>query len=135
MAEAIELEIATPERELVREQADEVQLPGKAGYMGILPGHAPLVSELGTGFLSYSAGGGKPRYLAVHGGFVEVLPEQVRVLADLAECAEEIDIERARRAFQRAQEELANPSLGIDPAVALAAMQRAEARLAAAEGK
>jgi len=135
MAEGIELEIATPERELVREQVDEVQLPGKAGYMGILPGHAPLVSELGTGFLSYSAGGGKPRYLAVHGGFVEVLPEQVRVLADLAERAEEIDIERARRAFQRAQEELANPSLGVDPAVALAAMQRAEARITAAEGK
>jgi len=73
--------------------------------------------------------------MAVYGGFVEVLPGRVRVLADLAERAEGIDMERARRAFQRAQEELANPSLSIDPAVALAAMQRAEARLAAAEGK
>lgn len=135
MAENIDLEIATPERELVREHVDDVQLPGKDGYMGILPGHAPLLSELGTGFLSYSAGGGRRRFLAIHGGFVEVLPDQVRVLADLAERAEEIDVERARKAFQRSQEQLVNPALGVDPAVALDAMHRAEARLAAAEHK
>jgi F-type H+-transporting ATPase subunit epsilon len=119
---------------LVREQVTEVQIPGKEGYMGILPGHAPLLSLLGIGSLSYVVGGQK-RYLAIHGGFLEVLEDHVRVLADLAERAEEIDIERARNALQRSQEESMNPSLGVDPAAALAAMLRAQARLAAAEQK
>ena len=130
----IELEVATPERLLVREQVTEVQVPGTNGYMGILPEHAPLLSQLGTGYLSYTAGG-KRRYLSIHSGFVEVLPDHVRVLADLAERAEEIDIERARKALQRALNELENPSVGTDPAAALAAMQRAQARIAAAEQK
>jgi F-type H+-transporting ATPase subunit epsilon len=134
MSDVLELEIATPERQLVREQVTEVQIPGKEGYMGILPGHAPLLSLLGIGSLSYVVGGQK-RYLAIHGGFLEVLEDHVRVLADLAERAEEIDIERARNALQRSQEESMNPSLGVDPAAALAAMLRAQARLAAAEQK
>jgi F-type H+-transporting ATPase subunit epsilon len=134
MADSLELEIATPERQLVREQVTEVQIPGKEGYMGILPGHAPLLSLLGIGSLSYVVGGQK-RYLSVHGGFLEVLDDHVRVLADLAERAEEIDIERARKALQRSQEESMNPSLGVEPAAALAAMLRAQARLAAAEQK
>ena len=132
LPDSIELEIATPERMLVREQVTEVQVPGKDGYMGILPGHAPLLSQLGIGYLSYMAGG-KKRYLSVHGGFVEVLPDHVRVLADLAERAEEIDVERARRAMQRAQEQVMNPALGVDPGAALEAMARAEARLTAKE--
>jgi F-type H+-transporting ATPase subunit epsilon len=134
MADILELEVATPERQLVREEVTEVQLPGKDGYLGILPGHAPLLSQLGIGYLSYLAGG-RRKYLSVHCGFVEVLPDHVRVLADLAERAEEVDVERAKRAAQRAQEELVNPNLGIDPAVALAALKRAEARLEAAEQK
>jgi F-type H+-transporting ATPase subunit epsilon len=134
MADALELEIATPERQLVREEVTEVQLPGKDGYLGILPGHAPLLSQLGIGYLSYVAGG-RRKYISVHCGFVEVLPDHVRVLADLAERAEEIDVDRAKRAAQRAQEELVNPNLGIDPAVALSALLRAEARLGAAEKK
>jgi F-type H+-transporting ATPase subunit epsilon len=73
--------------------------------------------------------------MAIHGGFVEVLPDQVRVLADIAERAEEIDVERARRAFERAQQQLVNPALGVDPALALAAMQRAQARLETAAQK
>ena len=134
MADSFELEVATPARQLVREEVTEAQIPGKDGYLGILPGHAPLLSILGTGFLSYVAGG-KRRYLSIHGGFLEVLQDHVRVLAELAERAEEIDVERARRAFQRAQEQLINPNLGIDPAVALAALNRAEARIEAAEQK
>jgi len=134
MADVIELEVATPERQLVREEVTEVQIPGLDGYLGILPGHAPLLSRLGIGYLSYLASGHR-KYLSIHGGFVEVLQDHVRVLADLAERAEEIDVERAKRAAQRAESELINPNLGVDPAVALAAMQRAEARLAAAEHK
>jgi F-type H+-transporting ATPase subunit epsilon len=134
MAASIELEIATPEHLLVKEQVDEVQIPGKDGYMGILPGHAALLSQLGTGFMYYSIGGRK-RFLSIHGGFVEVLPEHVRVLANMAERAEEIDVEKARGDLQQAQEQVMNPSLGVDPAVALEAMASAQARIEAAANK
>jgi F-type H+-transporting ATPase subunit epsilon len=134
MADIIELEIATPERQLVNEQVTDVQLPGKSGYMGILPGHAALLGQLGTGFLSYTAGGRK-RYLSVQGGFVEVLADHVRVLANAAERAEEIDVERARQDLRNAQEQVVNPSLGVDPAVALDAMAWAQARVDAAAQK
>ena len=134
MPDTLELEIATPERLLVREQTSEVQLPGKNGYLGILPGHAPLLSELGTGFLTYMVGGRK-RVLSLQGGFVEVLPGNVRVLANAAVPAEEIDIERARDDLKKAQENVLNPALGVDPAVALDAMAWAQARLDAAHQK
>ncbi len=134
MADEIELQIATPERMLVQEHVAEVQVPAANGYLGVLPGHAPLVAELGTGFLWYQVGG-RRRYLAVHGGFVEVLPKKVRVLADAAERAEEIDVQRARKALQRAQELLVKSALGVDPAFALDAMRRAETRLEAAAHK
>ena len=132
MADSLELEVATPERLLVKEQVEDVQVPGKDGYMGILPGHAALLSMLGIGSLSYTVSGHK-RYLSVHSGFVEVLDNHVRVLAELAEKAEEIDIERARRALKRAEEETLNPALGTDPGAALQAMARAQARISAAE--
>jgi F-type H+-transporting ATPase subunit epsilon len=128
MPDSLELEVVTPERPLVREEVTEVQIPGKNGYMGILPGHAALLGQLGTGSLSYVAGGQR-RYLAVAGGFLEVLPGHVRVLADVAERAEEINVDRARAALQRAQDQLA----GDDPDAALAALGRAQARIAAAE--
>jgi F-type H+-transporting ATPase subunit epsilon len=134
MADTLELEVATPERELVREQVSDVQVPGKGGYMGILPGHAPLLGLLGIGTLTYAVGG-KKRHLSVANGFVEVLDDHVRVLADVAERAEEIDLERARRARQKAQETGMNPALGVDPAAALEAMARAEARLETAAQK
>jgi F-type H+-transporting ATPase subunit epsilon len=134
MAELLALEVATPERQLVREDVSEVQIPGKKGYMGILPGHAPLLSELGTGFLSYSAGSGK-RYLSVQGGFVEVLPDHVRILANTAVKAEEIDVERARAELKSAQEQLVNPAVGVDPAIALDTLAWAQARVDAAERK
>jgi F-type H+-transporting ATPase subunit epsilon len=136
MADTLSLEVATPERELVREPVSEVQVPGKSGYMGILPGHAPLMGILGIGMLTYvSVSDGKKRYLSIHQGFLEVLEDHVRVLADVAERAEEIDAQRARAALQRAQEEGLNPALGVDPGAALLAMERAQARLEAAEQK
>ena len=134
MADTLELEVATPERELVCEQVSELQVPGKEGYMGILPGHAPLMGLLGIGTLTYVSDG-KKRYISVHEGFVEVLDDHVRVLADVAERAEEIDIRRARLALERAQEEGLNPALGVDPGAALLAMARAQARIVTAELK
>jgi len=131
MAETFELELVSPERQLLKEQVEEAQIPGKEGYLGVLPGHAPLLTELGTGFMYYVVGG-RRRYLSVNGGFAEVLPDRVRLLVDTAERAEEIDVERARRALQRAQEQMMNASLGVDPAMALSAIARAQARLDAA---
>ena len=132
MPDVLDLEVATPERQLVHEPAAEVQIPAKNGYIGVLPGHAPLLSELGTGFLRYSAGG-KRRYLSVQGGFVEVLPNHVRVLANSAERAEEIDVERARGDLKRAQDQVVNPAVGVDPAVSLDELAWAQARVDAAE--
>ena len=134
MPDVFDLEVATPERQLVHEPVTEVQIPAKGGYIGILPGHAPLLSELGTGFLCYSCGGRK-RYLSIQGGFVEVLPEHVRVLANAAERAEEIDITRARDELRAAQTQLVNPAVGVDPAVALDELAWAQARVDAAEQK
>jgi len=134
MADMLSLEVVTPERLLVREEVTAVQVPAANGYLGILPGHAPLLAELGTGFLNYEAGG-KRWYLAVHGGYLEILADRVRVLATAAERAEEIDVERAKAAMKRAQEQEFNASLGVDPAFALCAMARAQARLDAAAQK
>jgi F-type H+-transporting ATPase subunit epsilon len=134
MPDVLVLEVATPERLLVREEVTEVQLPGLNGYMGILPGHAALLSQLGTGTLSYTAAGRK-RYLALQGGLVEVLPETVRVLATVCERSEEIDGNRARRELQTAQDQVINAALGVDPAVALDAVAWAQARIDAQESK
>jgi F-type H+-transporting ATPase subunit epsilon len=133
MADSLELEIATPDRQLVREQVSDVQIPGKDGYLGILPGHAALLGQLGAGALSYAAGSGPRRYLAIDGGFLEVLEDHVRVLADLAERAEDINVDRAKTELQRAQEQLASTAADADPVVALAAVNRAQARIDAAE--
>ena len=134
MAESIELEVATPERAVVSEQVTNVQVPGANGYLGILPGHAPLLGLLGSGVLSYTAAGERHR-LAVQGGLLEVLPGQVRVLANLAERAEEIDLAQARADLERAQQELQAASTGGDTTAALEAVALARARVAAAEGK
>jgi F-type H+-transporting ATPase subunit epsilon len=131
MAEVFQLEVATPERLIVEERVTEAQVPARGGYLGVLAGHAPLVAELQSGVLSYVAEG-RFRYLAIHGGFVEVLPDHVRVLADIGERAEEIDVLRAQAALERAQRELEEAHVNVDPAAALAEMQRAQARLEAA---
>jgi F-type H+-transporting ATPase subunit epsilon len=128
----LDLEVVTPEREVVHEQVEEVQVPGRDGYLGILPGHAALLSELGIGELSYKVGG-REHYMAVLGGFVEIRADHVRVLADSAEKPEEIDIEKARAEHHRAQLAVNNPALGLDPAEAVALVLRAQARINVAE--
>ena len=106
------LEIVTPDRSLTREEVDEVELPGSEGYFGVLPGHTPLLSMLKVGELWYRVGAER-RYLAVTGGFVEVLPDRVTVLADIGERAEDIDLARAEAAKRRAEERLAK-AIDID---------------------
>src|SRR5579862_3614749 len=105
MAETFQLEIVTPEKKVIETAAEEIQIPGKNGYLGILPGHAPLITELSVGEISYRVNGFS-HYLAVAWGFAEVLPTRVTILAEYAERAEEIDVERARRARERAEQTL-----------------------------
>lgn len=126
--DTIELEIVTPDRLLVREPVEQVQLPGKSGYLGILPGHAPLISELKSGELSYRQGGSE-YYLAVSWGMAEVLPERVTVLADSAERPEEIDVARAEAAKAKAEEALQKATHDLDYDATLKALHRAEVRL------
>src|SRR5690242_15257213 len=132
MAATFQLEIATPERLLVSQPVVRSQIPCKNGYIGVLPDHAPLLSELGIGVLSYVDERGQSSVLAIHGGFVEVLDNHVRVLADLGEAGHEIDVPRAEEALRRAQDAYVNPALSIDIAAALTAMMRAQARIEAA---
>lgn len=99
------LEIVTPDRLLVREQVSEVTAPGTLGYFGVLPGHTPFLTTLGIGEVSYTQNGQK-RYLAVSWGYAEVGPSQVTILAEIAEKAEEIDVQRAEAAKARAEERL-----------------------------
>jgi F-type H+-transporting ATPase subunit epsilon len=107
------LEIVTPDRSVVTEQVDEVQLPGSEGYFGVLPGHTPLLAALQVGELWYRVGTEKT-YLAIAFGFAEVLPERVTVLAHVAERAQDIDMERAERAMERAKERIAKISVQSD---------------------
>jgi F-type H+-transporting ATPase subunit epsilon len=100
------LEIVTPDRALVREEVDEVVVPGSQGEFGVLPGHTPLLSTLKVGELWYRQGQEK-HYMAIAFGFVEVLPDRVTVLAQVGERAQEIDVQRAERAKQRAEQRLA----------------------------
>jgi F-type H+-transporting ATPase subunit epsilon len=132
----MKLEITTPERRLVSTDIDAVQIPGKAGYMGILPLHAPLVSELAPGVIEYRTAGrsaDSPERLAVSWGYVEVLPQQVSVLAETAEKAEEIDVPRAESARKRAEERIRTPGKDVDLERAMASLSKAMARLGAAK--
>jgi len=124
----IDFTLVTPERALVHEQVEELQIPGAEGYLGILPGHAPLFSELKVGELGYRIGE-RWFWLSVAWGFVEVLPDQVRVLAETAERAHEIDVDRANRAKQRAEERIAKGGDDIDYKRALIALERALIRI------
>ena len=122
------LEIVTPDRSLVREEVDEVQVPGSEGYLGILPGHTPLLATLAVGELWYRKGTEKV-YLAIAGGFLEVLPDRVTILAQTAELAQDIDIARAESAKRRAEERVTKPQSGIDIERARVALMRALIRL------
>jgi F-type H+-transporting ATPase subunit epsilon len=130
LPEAIELIIVTPQRQLLREKVASVQLPGASGELGILPGHAPLITELGNGELSYRASSGsEPVVLAVLSGFAEVLPNRVTVLAETAERPEEIDVERAKQALERAEKRLKSTDTDVDWDRATVALQRALVRI------
>src|SRR5215470_15101747 len=136
MADAIQLVIVTPERQLLSHRVVEVTLPGAEGELGILAVHAPLITELGIGELRYkTADGALSEPIAVIRGFAEVLPERVTVLAEIAERPEEIDIERARKALERAEKRIAaGPGTqDIDWDRATAALQRALVRIKVAE--
>jgi F-type H+-transporting ATPase subunit epsilon len=134
MADTFKLEIVTPEKKVVDTTAEEVQIPGKNGYLGVLPGHAPLITELAVGEVKYHSGGGEYR-LAVAWGFAEVLPEKVTILAESAEAPSEIDVGRAREAKQRAQQRLTSGDINVDVERSLNALQKAETRLEVAENK
>ena len=134
MAEQIQLEVVTPERRVLSEAVDSVQVPGQNGELGILPGHTPLISQLQTGVLSYVQGGTTQR-LHVSGGFVEVNADRVSVLAEIAERPEEIDAARARLAREHAEKALSSFSgTEEDFETARARLERSVTRLQLATG-
>ena len=132
MADSFQLEVVTPEKMVVKESVEEAQIPGKNGYLGILPGHAPLITELAVGEITYRSGG-TTHYLSVAWGFAEVLPERVTILAETAERPEDIDVKRALAAKARAEEHLKTGKTEADFTHAEHELQRAEIRLQVAE--
>jgi len=129
MAERLRLELATPTRLVVSGEADEVVVPGSEGSFGVLPGHAPLLSLVGTGEVMYRTGR-EEHYLAVSGGFAEVGPDHVTILTETAERPEEIDPARARAAGDRAEQRLRAAAVEeTDVDRALSALARARVRL------
>ena len=125
---SINLQIVTPDRLLVNEQVDEVQIPGSEGYFGVLPGHTPMLASLAVGEMWYRQGQEKI-YLSLAFGFCEVLPDRVTVLATLAERADEIDVARAEEAKKRAEERLAQAARDVDYDRARMALQKSLSRL------
>src|ERR1700686_485232 len=103
MSDTFQLEIVTPEKKVVDTAAEEIQIPGKNGYLGVLPGHAPLITELAVGEITFRAGAEEQR-LAVAWGFAEVLPDKVTILAESAERPSEIDVERAGKSKEPADQ-------------------------------
>jgi F-type H+-transporting ATPase subunit epsilon len=134
MADTFQLEIVTPEKMVVRDVAEEMQIPGKDGYLGILPGHAPLITELAVGEITYRKDNAT-FHLSVAWGFAEVLPDKVTILAETAERAEEIDPKRAQEAKQRAETELATSKTEEDFRRTAADLKRADTRLEVAATK
>ena len=127
--QTLRLEFVTPERAIAHEEVDELQLPGEEGYFGVLPGHAPLLAALTTGEMWYRKGGEK-HFAFIAGGFAEVLPDRVSILAPVAERAEDIDAQRAEASIRRAQERLSQASASaVDFERARIAMLRALTRL------
>ena len=122
------LQIVTPDRSVVTEQVDEVEIPGAQGYFGVLPGHTPLLATLAVGELWYRKGSEK-FYLSIAFGFAEVLPDRVTILAQLAERPDDIDIARAEAARRRAEERLAKPEPEMDFERARIALLKSLARL------
>ena len=130
----IHLSVVTPERKLIEENVDEIVLPGSEGYLGVLPGHAPLLTALNVGELTYRTGGGT-RACFVAWGFAEILPGRVSVLADVGERAEDVDMERARAARERAERRLKGGTADTDFERAKIALEKALIRMQVAARK
>ena len=134
MADTFQLEIVTPEKMVVRDNAEEAQIPATTGYIGVLPGHAPLITELGAGEISYRSGGQVHRF-ATAWGFAEVLPDKVTVLAETVEPAAEIDVDRAKQDLTQAEEALKKAQSEEEVTKDLGRVRRAEARIEVAEAR
>ena len=128
---SLRLEVVTPERRLLDETVDEVVMPGSQGYLGVLPGHAPLLTSLAVGVLEYRKGTQK-HYLAIAWGFAEVLPERVIVLANIAERAEEIDLARAEAKKSEIEEKIRRAQAELDMDLLTGSLQKAVTRVQAA---
>ena len=129
MADTFTLEVVTPARQVVRETVTEAQIPVRGGYIGVMPGHTPLLAEMGIGELTYRVGNREFSCTAI-GGFVEVLADRVIVLADTAERTEEIDAARAQSAHDRAEKLFANPNdPNVDWNLVQESLERAQVRL------
>jgi F-type H+-transporting ATPase subunit epsilon len=128
MADTFQFEIVTPERQVVKDVAEEMEIPGRDGYLGILPGHAPLITELGVGEITYRNANVTHRF-AVAWGFAEVLPDKVTILAETAERPTEIDVARAQKAKAQAEQILKTPDPNTDYPRTLDALARAENRI------
>jgi F-type H+-transporting ATPase subunit epsilon len=124
----LDLQIVTPDRLVVHEQVEEVQIPGSEGYFGVLPGHTPFLASLAVGEMWYRKGTEKT-FLSLAFGFAEVLPDRVTILAQLAERADEIDVERAEAALKRAEDRLTRPKSDIDYERARIALTKSLSRL------
>jgi F-type H+-transporting ATPase subunit epsilon len=134
MPDSFQLEIVTPEKLVVRDTAEEVQIPGANGCIGILPGHAPLITELGAGEISYRSGG-RVRRFATAWGFAEILPDKVTVLAETVEPAAEIDVARARQSLDQAEQSLKSAQSEEEVSKDLGKVRRAQARIEVAENR
>lgn len=134
MPDSFQLEIVTPEKMVVRDTAEELQIPGQNGYLGILPGHAPLITELGAGEIAYRSSGQTHRF-ATAWGFAEVLPDRVTVLAETVERADEIDVPRAQESLARAEESLKSAQSEEDFSHAIGKIRAEQARIDVAQKK
>ncbi len=134
MPNSFQLEIVTPEKLVVRDSAEEAEIPGLNGYVGILPGHAPFITELGAGEISYRSGGQVHRFSTAW-GFAEVLPDKVTVLAETVERANEIDVARAQQSLAQAEEELRKAQTEEEVTKDLGKVRRAQARIEVAGKK
>jgi F-type H+-transporting ATPase subunit epsilon len=133
LPDKINLAVVTPERHVLEEPVDSVEVPAKTGFLGILPGHAPLLTELGIGLLTYKKGNATKVLTVIH-GFAEVLPDRVIILAELSERAEEINTARAQSAAERARERLSTTTAGEEEwKKASFSLERALVRLQATE--
>jgi len=128
----LHLEIVTPEKRLLSESVDEVVLPGREGYLGVLPGHAPLLTSLAIGRVEYRKGA-ETHYFALAWGFAEVLPEKVTILAEVAEGAEEIDLDRAKKKKEEIERAMKEAGSDFDFAKAQASLQKAIVRIELAD--